>query len=120
MRKAQAEAFRAIIQKDMASATATHRRLTDKLGYKIDEETLAARDATLNALKRFQAILEQLEDQTVYRKLQTGKDTKVAFDSLPALQKRVQDDGLLDLQVLIDPKSDALSGIPRTIPTDDS
>lgn len=121
MHKKQALAIRSIILKDMAKARDTHERLCARLGYKTDEGALSAREATLATVRRFQAILEQMEDPKVYKQLIAGTDeAPVEFSSLDELQKKVRVDGLLDLQILIDPKDNALSNIPKTVPELDS
>jgi hypothetical protein len=103
----------------MATARDTHERLNRLLGYKVSEGALSAREATLATIKRLQVILEQLEDPKVYRELVVGTDENpVRFQSLDQLRKRVQEEGLLDLQILIDPKNKVLGNIPKTVPKD--
>ncbi len=121
MNKQQANAIRSIVQRDMAAARSTYERLVARLGYKISEGALIAREATLAAIRRLDAVLEQMENPEVHKELIMGTDEKpIVVSSLEELRKRVKEDGPLDLQVLIDPKNPALSNIPKTVPKQDS
>lgn len=121
MDKKQANAIRSIVQKDMAAARSTYERLVTRLGYKVSEGALSAREATLATIRRLDAVLEQMEDPKVHKELIMGTDEKsITCSSLEELRKRVKADGPLDLQVLIDSKNPVLSNIPKTVPKQDS
>ena len=121
MNKQQANAIRSIVQMDMATARATYERLVARLGYKVSEGALSAREATLATIRRLDAVLEQMDNPEVHKELTMGTDENpVVVSSLEELRKRVIEDGPLDLQVIIGPKNPALSNIPKTVPKQDS
>ena len=111
MTKLEREILIRVYTKQMEEASRQHVQITRMMSTQdLDEVTLTRRRACVKTVKRMQALIEQLQDDKLYRRIKTGSSKKSGKVSDPS------EGEVLDRTLLIDPKEKSLNGIPMTIP----